>query len=228
MRIAALVPMKGHSERVPNKNLQLFDGKPLCEWILRTLINVEEIERIYVNTDSKEIAFTVTAVSDKIEVIDRPEQLRGDYVSMNRILEHDLQQTDAGIYMQTHATNPLLTANTIALALKAFRDGTKQKEHDSLFTATGYQTRFYRNDGTPVNHNPEELLPTQHLPILFEENSNLYIFTKESFSNTGGRMGKTPGLFEMNKIEAIDIDNWPDFHLAEAIKKSGILDNYDK
>ena len=95
------------------------------------------------------------------------------------------------------------------------------EKFDSLFGATKVQTRFYDKDANPINHNPEELLRTQDLEPLYEENSNFYIFSKESFKNSNKkRIGIKPQIFEVNKLEAIDIDEPEDFILAELLYKN--------
>lgn len=225
MRIVALVPMKEHSERVPNKNLRIFAGKPLCEWVLRMLLELDEIENIYVDTDSEKISEIVGSISDRVQIIERSDELCGDLVSMNRILEYDIQKVEADVYLQTHSTNPLLASGTVKRALKAYFPAVESEKYDSLFTVTRHQTRFYQFDGKAVNHDPKELIPTQHLSPLFEENSNLYIFSRKSFSQTNSRLGARPMMFEVNRLEAVDIDEWADFLLAEAIESSGMLKN---
>ena len=139
---------------------------------------------------------------------------------MNDIINNDLENSDGAIYLQTHSTNPLLKAETITKAIQEF----KNSNRDSLFSVTKLQTRLYWKDGKPVNHNPEELIRTQDLPPLFEENSNIFIFTKESFAKAGNkRIGLNPMLFEMDKLEAIDIDEPQDFIMAEAIQKLNLV-----
>ena len=76
------------------------------------------------------------------------------------------------------------------------------------------QTRFYRADCTPVNHDPDNLIPTQHLEPWFEENSNLYIFTRDSFAKTNARIGKQPMMYEGAFFESIDIDTPADWDFA--------------
>ena len=92
----------------------------------------------------------------------------------NKIFAYDLANSDADIYLQTHTTNPLLKAETIAQALKFFAE--TEGEHDSLFSVTEHQCRFYDKSQNAVNHNPTELIRTQDLAPLYEENSCLYIF----------------------------------------------------
>ena len=80
-----------------------------------------------------------------------------------------------------------------------------------------FQTRFYRGDSSPVNHDPDNLIPTQDLEPWFEENSNLYLFTADSFRKTNARIGRNPILFESPKIESVDIDEEEDWAIAESL-----------
>ena len=209
----ALMPMKGHSERVPSKNVRLIAGKPLCCWMLDMLAAVAKITRIVVDTDSEEIADLIGG-KPKVEVVVRPEALRGDLVSMNRIIAHDISlmgQYDH--FVQTHATNPLLRAETLETAIHRY----ESHPCDSLFSVTRHQARFYRDDGTPVNHNPDMLIRTQDLSPLYEENSNFYLFGRESFSSTNARIGRHPLFCEVPPLEAVDIDDYDDWVLAELL-----------
>ena len=90
--------------------------------------------------------------------------------------------------------------------------------HDSLFSVTRWQTRLYGADGTPINHDPDVLLRTQDLPPVYEENSNLYLFTADQIA-AGRRIGDRPILFEIHPLEAVDIDDEHDFVLAEALDR---------
>lgn len=219
MKIIALLPMKGNSERVPNKNLKDFNGKPLFHHVLQSLQNCKLIDEVIINTDSDKIAESASGFS-KVKIHQRPQEICGDFVSMNDVIANDLDNSDGDIYLQTHSTNPLLKADTVSQSIEQFNSSTS----DSLFSVTKLQTRLYWKDGKPVNHNPDELIRTQDLPPLFEENSNIFIFTKESFVNAGNkRIGVNPTMFEIDKIEAIDIDEPQDFILAETIQKLNLV-----
>jgi CMP-N-acetylneuraminic acid synthetase len=214
--IVALVPMKGHSERVPNKNLRSFCGKPLCHRIILSLQKSHYVKDIVVNTDSPEIAENIRQNFDRVKIIDRPDEIRGDFVSMNTVIAYDLSQWPGEHFLQTHSTNPLLKAETIDKAIDLYFHNLGT--HDSLFTVTRHNARFYWSDGGPINHDPQELIRTQDLPPVLEENSSLYIFSKESFKRSGNRrIGLRPYLFEISKFEAIDIDEEDDFLLAELL-----------
>ncbi len=217
-KIIALVPMKGNSERVKNKNLREFGGLPLFCQIIETLLQIEYVKKVVVNTDSEEIASNITKRYSDVVIHWRSKHVCGDLVSMNDVIDDDLKRVDHNHFLQTHSTNPLLTVATINKAIeKYFEDlGT----YDSLFGVTQLQTRLYSEDGTPLNHNPKELLRTQDLPPIFEENSNLYIFSKDSFAESRNkRVGLNPQLFAIPKLEAVDIDELEDFILAEILYK---------
>ena len=217
-KIVALLPMKANSERVKGKNFREFNGKPLFRWILDTLLSVDDIDCVIINTDAREILAKKGLVeTDKIIIRDRKPEICGDMVSMNLIIEDDLQNVDADIYLMTHATNPLMTKNTVQTALNEFQDKSSHIEVDSLFTVNKIQTRFYREDCSTVNHDPDNLFRTQDLEPWFEENSNLYIFTKQSFAKANARIGTKPMMFESPKFESIDIDTLDDWNFAVTV-----------
>ncbi len=216
----ALMPMKGHSERVSNKNMRFFLGYPLYRYVLKALKDSKYISQIVVNTDSSDIKRGVLKEGgEKVVVIDRPEKIRGDFVGMNDIIKYDLDVLGEGHYLQTHSTNPLLTTEVINDAIESYYD--KNDVYDSLFTVNKIQSRLYDKNGNPVNHNLNELKRTQDLDPVYDENSNLYIFSKKSFVSSGNkRIGLKPQMFVMDKLDAIDIDEEEDFELAEILYKA--------
>ena len=215
--VIALMPMKGESERVYNKNMRLFNGQPLCSVMLDKLCASSLIDKVIVNTDSVEIKAFIESRYKNVVVIERPSHLLGHDVSMNKIIGHDIDIFPADLYLQTHSTNPLLTLQTIDAAVEKLM--TDKENHDSLFSVTKFQTRFYHEDGSALNHDPEVLIKTQDLPALYEENSCIYLFTKEAFYKNKRRIGSSPMMFEMEPIEAVVIDVEDEFILAEKLFK---------
>ena len=214
-KIVALLPMKANSERVKGKNFREFNGKPLFRWTLDTLLAIKEIDQVIINTDAREIlAENGLIETDRIVIRDRKKEICGDMVSMNLIIEDDVNNVNADIYLMTHTTNPLMTAITVGGALESFQTQKNSGDADSLFTVDKIQTRFYTEDCSAVNHDPDNLLRTQDLEPWFEENSNLYIFTKEAFDKTNARIGENPMMYETSKFESIDIDTPDDWDFA--------------
>ena len=215
MKIVALLPIKANSVRVKGKNFRDFCGKPLFRWVLDTLLEVKEIDQVVINTDARQIlAENGLVETDRIIIRDRKPEICGDHVSMNLVLADDVANVPAEMYLMTHTTNPLMSADTIKKAIAAFAEARAAGKADSLFTVDKVQTRFYRADASPVNHDPDNLLPTQELEPWFEENSNLYIFTADSFAKTNARIGKQPMMYEGPYFESIDIDTPQDWDFA--------------
>ncbi|MBN8579311.1 MAG: acylneuraminate cytidylyltransferase family protein [Anaerolineae bacterium] len=217
MKIAALVPMRHHSQRVPGKNYRPLAGKPLFQHILETLQAVPEIDTVMVDTDSAPVMDGVQRLFPTVKLIARPEYLRADDVPMNDILLHDTAQVQADFYLQTHSTNPLLKAETISRGIQSFI--TNIPTYDSLFSVTRLQTRLYWQDGRAINHNPLELLQTQDLPPVYEENSCVYLFTRENLERKKHRIGDKPLMFEIDADEAWDIDEELDFEIADFLMR---------
>jgi len=213
MKVIAIIPIKHVSQRVPGKNYKLMDGKPLYTYIVNTLLQVERIERIIINTDSEYLKKELRIKYPSIEVYMRPEHLHGHTVSVNNILMDTINylHLEADVFLQTHTTNPLLSSDTINSALDKF----KEKKTESLYTVKQWQTRLYHDAKTPINHNPNELIQTQDLPPVFEENSCLYLFSKNSLFTNKHRIGSTPTQYIMSDMESQDIDTPSDFFYAE-------------
>jgi CMP-N-acetylneuraminic acid synthetase len=205
--------MRHHSQRVPGKNYRILAGKPLFHHIIETLLAVPEIAQVVVDTDSAPVMDGLRQHFPQVRVIDRPEPLRADDVPMNDILIYDTGQAPADFYLQTHSTNPLLQPETVARAIQRFL--ADHPAHDSLFSVTRWQTRLYDRNGRAINHNPSELIQTQDLPPVYEENSCLYIFTRENLIRHHHRIGAHPLMFEIDRDEAWDIDEDLDFRICD-------------
>jgi CMP-N-acetylneuraminic acid synthetase len=132
---------------------------------------------------------------------------------MNEILTYDTTQVEADFYLQTHSTNPLLSAATITKAIDTFLK--HYPSYDSLFGVTRLQNRLWDQLTRPINHNPAILLQTQDLPPVYQENSCIYIFTREILLERRNRLGERPYMFEIDAQEALDIDNELDFLVTE-------------
>lgn len=219
-KVVALLPMKGVSERVPNKNLRNFNGKPLFHVVLNSLLKSKYIKSVVINTDSALLKENIKInFPERVKILDRNIDIRGNYVSMNTVINQDINTVDSEIYIQTHSTNPLLKTETMDNAIEnMFSLLDNSSSNDSIFSVSKVQKRFYNKNAKPMNHDPK-MLVTQHLEPIFEENSCFYIFTKESFIKNKGRIGVKPFMYEIDKIEAIDIDEPDDFIIAEALHK---------
>jgi CMP-N-acetylneuraminic acid synthetase len=212
-KITALVPMRHHSQRVPEKNYRLLAGKPLYQHIISALSACQQISEIVVDTDSPVIMEGLSELFPSVRILERPEHLRSDSISMNEVLLYDTSQVEADLYLQTHSTNPLLRSQTVSHAIQSLLEN--YPAYDSLFSVTRKQIRLWDQLGRAINHNPAILLQTQDLPPVYEENSCIYIFSRQTLAARRNRLGERPLMFPIDAAEAWDIDDEIDFVITE-------------
>lgn len=218
--------MKGNSERIPHKNIKPLCNQPLFYWIFDTLTQCKYIDEIVLNTDDQEIARKVTDHFD-VTIHMRPEYLLS--ITSNeasQIMAHDLTLTEGEHFLQTHSTNPLLKPDTVDRAVESYFKNLDK--HDSLFSVTPLQKRFFWKNGQAINHDPQNMIKTQELPFIYEENSCIYIFSRKVFDEVGSRLGKCPMMFPMDPYESVDIDEPFDFSMAEALMNDRLKEDEDK
>ena len=214
-QIKALLFMKGYSERIPKKNIKPLCSRPLFHWILDTLTQCRYIDEIVLNTDDSEIARRATDSFD-VTIHMRPDYLLN--ITSNeasQIMAYDLTLTEGEHFFQTHSTNPLLKSDTVDRAVESYFENLDK--YDSLFSVTPLQKRFFWENGQAINHDPQNMIKTQELPFVYEENSCIYIFSRQVFEEVGNRIGRRPMMFSMDPYESVDIDEPFDFSIAEAL-----------
>ncbi len=216
-KIAAIVPMRHSSERVPGKNYRDFAGKPLYHRVIESLLSTDLISEVVIDTDSPVILEDAAKHFPTVTLLERPEHLRAGEIPMNDVLLNTINQIDADFYLQTHSTNPILSPASVEKGVRTFLEN--YPVYDSLFAVTRLQARLWDELARPVNHNANILLRTQDLPPIYEENSCMYIFSKQIIMEKHNRIGNRPLLFEIPAIEAQDIDVELDFKIAEFLYK---------
>lgn len=205
--------MRHSSERVKGKNYRDFGGKPLYHHIVGSLLACPSIQQVVIDTDSPFILEDAAKHFPAVRLLERPEHLRAGEIPMNDVLLHTTGQLEADFFLQTHSTNPLLSAATIERGVQLFLKNFPI--YDSLFTVTRLQTRLWDSLARAVNHNPNILLRTQDLPPIYEENSCMYIFSRDILLKKHNRLGDRPYMLEITREEAQDIDEEIDFRIAE-------------
>lgn len=210
MKITAIVPMKLNNRRLPQKNTKSFtNGKPLCFYILKTLLSVDIIDDVYVycsNEDIKEF------IPEGVKYLKRSESLDLDTTKMNEVLSAFAEDVPSDIYVMTHTTAPFISGKSIEKGLEAVMNG----DYDSSFAAKKLQD-FLWKDGRPFNYELDNIPRTQDLPPLYEETSGFYIYKSDVITKLNRRIGEKPYIVEVNEIEAVDIDEKEDFDIADAI-----------
>ena len=216
MKTVAIVPMKLNNKRLPQKNTKMFtNGKPLCHYILSTLLTVTEIDDIYVYCSNPDIQ---TFLPKGIKYLKRSASLDQDTTKINEVLQSFSLEIPADIYVMTHTTAPFIKKKSIEKGLQAVVSG----HYDSAFAAKKLQD-FLWKDNMPLNYNLNNIPRTQDLPVIYMETSGFYIYKRDVIRQLNRRIGDNPLVVEVNEIESIDIDEAEDFIIADAIFNQIIL-----
>lgn len=210
MKVAAFVPIKLNNERAPGKNTMPFsDGTPLITHFLKTLVQVPEIDELYVFCSREEIRdYLVPGV----RYLKRPERLDTREATPQDIISTFMSQVEADVYMVCHCTSPFVKAERFSECIQKVCSG----EYDSAFTGEKLQRLMWHN-GEPLNFDAANVPRTQDLPVYYNEVSAAYVFHRNTFETLRRRIGVKPYICEVSGVECVDIDYPEDFQIANAI-----------
>ena len=211
--IIAMVPVRAGSTRVPNKNTRKFANTSLLELKLKVLKNVSEITQIIVSTDC-DIAAKI-ACSQNVKVQWRNKYFAGSQVTNDQHWLHIAQTTPGKIVFLAQVTSPLLRVSSIQKALKTFLNS---DTNDSL-NSVSVEKKFLWKDMKPINYDINVTPKSQDLPHIISLNFAITIIHKQSMINRKNVIGYKPSFFQLDKVEALDIDDLVDFKVAELMYK---------
>ncbi|WP_281238877.1 cytidylyltransferase domain-containing protein [Flavobacterium praedii] len=228
MKNIAIIPARGGSKRIPEKNIQLFGGLPLLVHSIQyALANSTIIDDIYVSTDDSTIKRV--ALANGAKVIDRPEALSGDLEPTITAVKHVLESIESDVenVILLQPTNPLRPQNLLKEAFDIYKKG----KYDSLFTVTRNHQKFGKiteNKFQPFNYTIGQR--SQDLEPLFFENGLLYISKASLILPPDCTLADSKIIsenafpFEVNHIFAnIDIDTPEDLEYSEYLLKKHTL-----
>lgn len=209
MKVVALIPIKLNSQRLPHKNILPLAGHPLCWHLPNTLLQVKEIDKVYVFCSNEEI---IKYLPKQTSFLKRDKRLDGNQVKGFEIYSSFIKKIDADIYILAHTTSPFIKKESIQNALRHVISG----ENDSAFSAERIQTFAWFND-KPINYSLTDVPRTQDIEPVWIETSAFYIFRKDIFAVSNRRIGFKPYIQEVSGIEAIDIDEKEDYEMAKLL-----------
>lgn len=217
MKTVALVPIKLNSQRLPHKNILPIAGHPLCWYICNSLIQVKDIDEVYVYCSDETVTQYLPAGTLFKK---RDKRLDGELVKGFDIYRNFIDEVSADIYVLSHTTSPFIKSSSIENALSRVLSG----ENDSAFSAERIQT-FAWYQGKPINYNLNDVPRTQDMEPIWVETSAFFMFKKEIFTVHNRRIGFKPYIQEVSGIEAVDIDEQKDYDLACKLAEVEDLEN---
>jgi len=207
----ALVPLRGGSKGIPDKNIRMIAGKPLCAWVLEAACLSGVFTRVVVSTDSPRIAEVVRGLNLPIEILDRPTELATDEASTESVMLHAAQKLDFDVLTTIQATSPLIKSEDFQNAYNLFNAGS----YDSLLTAVRTKRFFWNDNGTALNYIPHQRPRRQDFVGSLMENGAFYFTKRSVLERENCRLGGCIGIYEMAAESAVEIDEPEDWTLVE-------------
>ncbi len=218
MKISVVVPAKGSSDRLREKNLIKVLDYSLTEMACEKLLKSKVINNVYLDTDSEKIIDDVLHLFSKgLKLIKRPKELANNKITANDLMIYALHSIDkCDLILQSFVTSPLLKIETIDKCIKKF---ISSKKHDAFLTVESTQEYWWSKDCKPTNFDINELPNSVDLETIYKETHGLYgTYTKSLFKNKN-RFGSNPLLIETSKVEGLDINDGDDLKFLRAIMK---------
>ena len=217
MNTVAIIPARGGSKGIPRKNIKELCEKPLITYIIETALRVEELDRVIVSTEDKEIAEVAKKCGAEVPFM-RPEELARDETPTLPVLQHAVKYLEEkenykpDIVVLLYATSPLLKHERVSEGIKMLREGNfnsvlgvvEDRGHYWLETNNGYE-RLY----------PKALKNRQFIKPLLKENGAIYICKRDILIEKNEIIGGKIGFLVMKRDESIDIDELLDFEFTE-------------
>jgi len=221
MKFIGYVTVRLNSRRVPVKSIRKIGGKPLINYAISTLDQVEEISDILLYSSDGKIKAYIDS-NQSYTFMKRPIYLDSDSTTFNDILETLVNQMETDYIVFLSCTSPFIKSQTIREMINQITNN----NFDSAFTAFNFQSFCWFNQ-RPLNYDLSSVPRTQDLQPVIIETSGLYIFSKELFKRYKRRIGFKPYIKIVDIFEGWDIDTLEDLEMAELIAQRGkwILEN---
>lgn len=211
MKVAAIVPAKGNSERVENKNTRNFNGEPLFVFTVRKLLKCSYIDEVYV--DSEDEGILRWAVQVGARVLRRDSSLASNKTDGNQLFLNEVAEIEADIYIQHLCTSPFITEKTIREAVALLQ--TPETPYDSV--VLGEKSKRYAwQDGAPL-YDIDQIPNSVDLPDSIAEAMGLYVITREAALKMRRRIGERPMMLYGSPTELIDVNTEDDLLLAQKV-----------
>lgn len=208
-KVVGLIPIKLRNQRLPGKNIKpLGENKVLCQYLFETLMEVKNIDEVYVYCSDDSI---MKYIPQGIKFLKRNVELDSDSVKSKQILDSFMNEVDADIYALMHVTQPFIKAETIISAI----DKVLNDSYDSAFVANEIK-EFTWYKGKTLNYSLDNVVRTQELEPVYIE-GELFIFEKQVLKQLGRRIGNKPFIQPISWKESVCIDDQDDFDMARAI-----------
>jgi CMP-N-acetylneuraminic acid synthetase len=229
-KILAIIPARGGSRGIKNKNIKVLNKKPLLYYTAKESKNSKYLDKIVLSTDSNVIAKIGKKLGIEVPFI-RPKELAKNQTPMIPVIKHVLEKLQKienyvpDIIVILQPTSPLRTSKHIDQAIEIFM----KKKTDSLVSVTEiphtmnpFSAMKLKKKGNLIfflEYNENNNL-RQKKPLFYYRNGAIYIFNRKCFLKNNSLFGKHISSYIMPKSNSLDIDDKFDWFLAECLIKN--------
>ena len=219
MPTIAIIPARGGSKRIPQKNVRVFCGQPMISYPIKTAIESGLFSRVFVSTDSVEIAKIAQGYGAEVPFL-RSAQASSDTATTQEAIVEMLQKleiSDDAEICCIYPCTPLITSKLIVSTYRNFVSDVSKY----LFTATKFshpvQRGFEISDGAVGSDVPQSDVRTQDMQEYFHDAGQLYWATGKVWRSKAKIIDTGTRIELVSASEAVDIDSEQDWLLAELI-----------
>lgn len=230
MKTLAIIPARGGSKGIPNKNIKPFNGKPLIQHTIEIALKVFDKEEICISTDSEQIKSTAELSGVNVPFI-RPPELAEDSSGMYEVLLHALnfykakgREFDTIILLQP--TSPFRNSTHIQEAMSIYNDSIEMVVSVKETASNPYYILFEEDDkGFLQKSKKGNFTRRQDVPKVWEYNGAIYVINVKTLLSKPIHQFERVIKYEMDEMSSLDLDTPLDWEIAEYLFKKL---NYEK
>lgn len=216
--VAALIGVRGGSQRVEKKNSRNFSNSNLLRIKIKQLLEVSNLDKVVVNSEDE--GLLSIAQDSGAEIVRRDPAFATDAVSTSDYYRNIAENCDADIIVSATVTTPLMRKESYEKGIAKFLE-LEGEGFDSVTSCTVLKEFLYV-DGKPLNYDPSNQVRSQDLPNIFVLNYGYSILFRESMIKNKNIVGKNPCFVPISKVESVDIDDLEDFFIAETLYEATV------
>lgn len=220
MKILGIIPARGGSKGIPQKNIKSFNGKPLISWTIETALRCPLINETIVSTDNLIIADVAKSCGASVPFI-RPDELAKDTTSGIEPVLHAFQQLpEYDWILLLQPTSPLRTPDDICGIINLVKDKNASSAVSVSEAINHPYWTYSLDDGKLINlcKNEKKLL-RQDLPPAYNLNGALYLVSRNFLETKRTFIDKSTLAYVMPRHRSVDIDDMDDWDFAEYLIK---------